>query len=218
MWPSRPACALSSKVLRASVSPACFPRVRDGWHRSRHGVFDGDDPREECPPRSEPQRHDFARSAWRSARGVGLHEELQAQGRNGRPNSLREDGRAPAEAVPASDTADKSRNAEVNFHGQKRSDETQASGYRSRRLPAKASQPSSALWRRACPFSVPAKGSRKRLAGARPLDPPPRPCCAEWNAGARRSPSRSLTAISPGCASHDRDPTHRCRQIQGCSP
>ena len=38
-----------------------------------------------------------------------------------------QDGKAPAEAALAGDAADKSRNAEVNFHGQKRSNETHAS-------------------------------------------------------------------------------------------
>jgi hypothetical protein len=39
----------------------------------------------------------------------------------------RQDGRAPVQAALAGDEADKGRNAEVNFHGQKRSNETHAS-------------------------------------------------------------------------------------------
>ena len=52
--------------------------------------------------------------------------------------------------------------------------------------------------------SASAKGSRKRLAGARPLGRPPRPCCADSNAWARSSPSRSPPTISPACQSCSR--------------
>ena len=177
--------------------------------------------------RDQPERHDFARSAAFD----GTLVEACAPMKSSKPKaetggaeqpvdaaSAGEDGRAPDEAPPASDTVDKSRNAEVNFHGQKRSNETQASGYRSRRLPAKASQPSSALWAPDMPF----QGIRKRIEEAsgwsKTVGPASKTMLRGVDAGARRSPSRSLTAISPACASHDGDPTHRCRQIQGRSP
>jgi len=150
--------------------PAWIPRDRDGWHRSRHGVFLSaarvknffrNQPRGTTLP-AGTAFDGTQGEAWASMKSFKPKAETDDAEQPADASGAGQDGRAPAEAAPAGDTADKSRNAEVNFHGQKRPDETHASGYRSRRLPAKASQPSSALWSPDIPF----QRIRKRIEEA----------------------------------------------------